>query len=75
MTQRHSPSEWEDIGRHAILDFLQDRFVAPWSEIEARIAVRGWKDYDKVQPLHIRVFLTPRDYRHRSRYALRSPGT
>jgi hypothetical protein len=53
MAQKHSPSDWEAIGRHAILDLLQDRFVAPWSEIEARIAVRGWKDYDKVQPLQL----------------------
>ena len=53
MAQGHTQDYWEQTGREAILDLLQDRFVAPWSEIEARIAVRGWKDYPKVQPLQL----------------------
>jgi len=50
---RRSPEEWEAIGRSAILDLLSDRLVVPWPEVEARISVRGWKDYDRVQPLQL----------------------
>jgi hypothetical protein len=45
--------EWEDLGAEVILDVLGDAFAAPWSEIEARISVRGWKNFERVQPVQL----------------------
>ena len=45
--------EWEELGAQAILDLLGDKFAAPWAEIEARIAVRGWKHFDTIQPVQL----------------------
>jgi hypothetical protein len=45
--------EWEDLGVEAILDLLDDKFAAPWAEIEARISTKGWKNFEKVQPVQL----------------------
>ena len=50
---RRSREEWEEIGMAAILDLLGDRRVVPWSEVEARISVRGWKDFETVYPVQL----------------------
>jgi hypothetical protein len=44
--------EWAEEGKRAILDLLSDRIVAPWAEVEARIAA-GWKQFRTVQPLQL----------------------
>lgn len=44
--------QWAEEGKRAILDVLADRVVAPWTEVEARIAA-GWKDFRLVQPLQL----------------------
>jgi hypothetical protein len=49
---RRSPDEWAAIGRAAILDLLNEKFAAPWAEVEARIG-RGWKEFPPVQPLQL----------------------
>jgi hypothetical protein len=49
---RRTGAQWEEIGKQAILDLLRDRLVAPWAEIEARIAA-GWKNFPSVQPLQL----------------------
>jgi hypothetical protein len=46
-------AEWEELGKSALLDLLAEKFVVPWAEAEARISVRGWKDFDKVQPVQL----------------------
>jgi hypothetical protein len=50
---RHTPQEWEEIGRQALLDLLGDKHVVPWPEAEARISMTGWKDFEPVQPLQL----------------------
>lgn len=47
-------AQWEQEGYEAVLDLLSDQLVAPWGEIEARIAHQpGWKDFYPVQPLQL----------------------
>jgi len=50
---KHTPEEWVEIGRAALLDLLVDRRVVPWPEAEARISFRGWKNFEPVQPLQL----------------------
>lgn len=45
--------QWEEEGQRAILDLVRSKGVVPWAEVEARIAVRGWKDFRTVQPLQL----------------------
>jgi hypothetical protein len=48
-----TPEEWQQIASEAILDLLRDLHASPWAEIEARIAVRGWKAFEKAQPVQL----------------------
>lgn len=51
--QGRTPEQWTDLGREAILDLLGERFVVPWAEAEARISLRGWKSFDRIQPVQL----------------------
>lgn len=44
---------WTREGVEAIIDLVQSREVAPWAEVEARIAHGPWKDFHKVQPVQL----------------------
>jgi hypothetical protein len=48
-----SRDRWEKIGREALLDLLEERFVVPWAEAEAHISNTGWKDFERVQPVQL----------------------
>lgn len=48
-----SRAEWEELGKEALLDLLSEKFVVPWAEAEARISVKGWKNFDTVQPIQL----------------------
>jgi hypothetical protein len=50
---KHTPEEWTEIGRSALLDLLSERLVVPWTEAEARISFRGWKDFEPVHPVQL----------------------
>jgi hypothetical protein len=46
-------AQWEAHGADAIVDLVHDRQVVTWAEVEARIAVQGWKDFRPVQPIQL----------------------
>jgi hypothetical protein len=46
-------AEWEREGAEAILDLVNEEVVVPIPAIEAQIAVRGWKEFHKVQPVQL----------------------
>lgn len=48
-----SRAQWEAHAAEAIVDLVHDRLVVTWAEVEARIAVLGWKDYRSVQPIQL----------------------
>ncbi len=50
--QTRSSQEWTAIGRAAILDLLDEKFAAPWAEVEARLG-RGWKNFPTIQPIQL----------------------
>jgi hypothetical protein len=48
-----SREQWELHGVDAIIDLVQTKGVVTRGELEARIAVRGWKEYRNVQPIQL----------------------
>lgn len=50
---RHSPAEWREIGRQAIMHLLANRLVVPWTEVEARIAFQAYDQFPPVQPVQL----------------------
>lgn len=48
-----TPQQWEEHGVEAIVHLVNTKEVVTWGEVEARISVRGWEEYRKVQPIQL----------------------